>query len=225
MPASSKTPSRKSSPSTSQPFELRPSSIQGQGAFALRPIKEGERIIEYLGERITQDQADERYDDGAMSRHHTFLFSVDEDTVIDAARNGNDARFINHSCAPNCQAFLEEDRIFIYALRDLAPGEELVYDYGYERTEGMGPDEEALYVCRCGAPECRGTILAPVKKKDASARKATQKKKRSSTKKKSSSATKSKTGAKQASKTGAKQAPKKASKKASKTSPKRGARG
>jgi len=194
MPApSKKTPSRKSSASpASQPFVLRPSSIQGQGAFVTRPIKEGDRIIEYLGERITQDEADERYDDGAMSRHHTFLFSVDEHTVIDAAREGNDARFINHSCAPNCQAFLEDDRIFIYSLRDIAVGEELVYDYGYERTEGMGPEEEALYVCRCGAPGCRGTILAPVKKeKVAPAKKAkASKKKGSSTKKSSKTSTK-----------------------------------
>ncbi|WP_375766788.1 SET domain-containing protein-lysine N-methyltransferase [Archangium gephyra] len=146
---------------TPQPFELRPSSIQGRGAFATRAIRKGARIIEYLGERISQAVADERYDDTAMSRHHTFLFNVDEDTVIDAAHEGNDARFINHSCAPNCQAFLEGDRIFIYALRDIPEGEELCYDYSYDRTEDMGPEEEALYVCRCGAPTCRGTILAP----------------------------------------------------------------
>jgi uncharacterized protein len=188
-PSSKKPTSRKSSPPALQPFELRPSSIQGQGAFATRPIKKGDRIIEYLGERITQDEADKRYDDSAMARHHTFLFSVDDDTVIDAAREGNDARFINHSCAPNCQAFLEDERIYIYALRDIAVGEELSYDYGYERTEDMGPEEEALYVCRCGAPTCRGTILAPLKKeepkKKASAKKSS--KKTSSSKKKASS--------------------------------------
>ncbi|WNG29124.1 SET domain-containing protein [Cystobacter fuscus] len=203
MPAPSpkKPTSRKSSPPAVQPFVLRPSSIQGQGAFATRPIKKGERIIEYLGERITQDEADERYDDSAMARHHTFLFSVDDDTVIDAAREGNDARFINHSCAPNCQAFLEDERIYIYALRDIAVGEELSYDYGYERTEDMGPEEEALYVCRCGAPNCRGTILAPLKteepKKKASAKKSS--KKTSSSKKKSSKKAPSKAGGKRAS--------------------------
>jgi uncharacterized protein len=163
MPAStSKKPSSRKLPTlTPQPFELRSSLIQGEGAFATRPIRKGARIIEYVGERITQAVADERYDDTAMSRHHTFLFNVDEDTVIDAAYEGNDARFINHSCNPNCQAFLEEDRVFIYALRDIQEGEELSYDYGYERTEDMGEEEEQLYVCRCGAPNCRGTILAP----------------------------------------------------------------
>jgi uncharacterized protein len=182
MPASSKkTPSRGKSSTPSQQaqaFELRRSSIQGRGAFALRPIPEGERIIEYLGERITQAQADERYDDSAMSRHHTFLFSVDDDTVIDAGREGNDARFINHSCDPNCQAVLEDARIFIEALRDIAVGEELGYDYAYERTEDMGPEEEALYLCRCGAANCRGTILAPPKKKPAAKKASRQKTKK-----------------------------------------------
>jgi hypothetical protein len=165
MPASkTKKPSpRKLAVLTPQPFELRTSTIQGRGAFATRSIRKGARIIEYIGERISQEEADERYDDSAMRRHHTFLFNIDEDTVIDAAREGNDARFINHSCEPNCQAFQEGDRIFIYARRDIQPGEELSYDYGYERTEDMGPEEEKLYVCRCGTPSCRGTILAPLK--------------------------------------------------------------
>jgi hypothetical protein len=170
-PTNKKPSSRKMPVLTPQPFELRPSSIQGRGAFATRAIRKGARIIEYVGERISQAVADERYDDTAMSRHHTFLFNVDEDTVIDAAHEGNDARFINHSCAPNCQAFLEGDRIFIYALRDINAGEELSYDYGYDRTEDMGPEEEALYVCRCGAPTCRGTILAPLEKEEEAPRK------------------------------------------------------
>jgi hypothetical protein len=173
-----------------QPFELRPSSIQGRGAFATRAIRKGARIIEYLGERISQAVADERYDDTKMSRHHTFLFNVDEDTVIDAAHQGNDARFINHSCDPNCQAFLEGDRIFIYALRDIAVGEELSYDYAYDRTEDMGPEEEALYVCRCGASTCRGTILAPLDQKDEE--EAAAKKTRAKSKSKSKSKARSK---------------------------------
>ncbi len=171
-PTTLKPSSRKMPTLSPQPFVLRPSSIQGQGAFATRPIRKGARIIEYVGERISQSMADERYDDTAMARHHTFLFNVDEDTVIDAAHEGNDARFINHSCAPNCQAFLEGDRIYIYALRDIGVGEELCYDYSYDRTEDMGPEEEALYVCRCGAPTCRGTILVQQEKEEAPRKKA-----------------------------------------------------
>lgn len=157
----------------SLPFEIRRSAIQGMGAFATRRIAKGRRIIEYTGERITQEQADERYDDASMSRHHTFLFTLDEDTVVDGAVGGNESRFINHGCDPNCKAFIEGERIFIYSRREIQPGEELNYDYGYERSEDMSEEDEARYVCRCGAKTCRGTILAPpkpAKKKTAAAR-------------------------------------------------------
>ena len=145
-------------------FELRQSSIQGRGGFAIRPIRKGTRIIEYTGQRISHDEADKRYDDGAMGRHHTFLFSIDKSTVIDAAVDGNEARFINHSCAPNCEAIDEKKRIYIEAIRNIAPGEELTYDYAYERDGTEDEDWERIYVCKCGAPTCRGTILAPQKK-------------------------------------------------------------
>jgi SET domain-containing protein len=148
---------------------VRPSPIQGLGGFATRRIPKGARVVEYLGERITDEQADERYDDVKMDRHHTFLFSLGDGTSIDAASGGNEARFINHSCAPNCEAVNDEGRIFIEAMRDIQPGEELFYDYAYERADGGDEedDEEAsrLYTCRCGAPTCRGTILAPRKPK------------------------------------------------------------
>ncbi|GHG97431.1 SET domain-containing protein-lysine N-methyltransferase [Comamonas sp. JC664] len=171
------------------PFELHPSSIQGTGAFAIRRIRKGTRIIEYLGERITQDEADVRYDDEAMDRHHTFLFNLDKRTVLDAGTVHNEARYINHSCAPNCEALIDKGHIYIYAITTIEPGDELVYDYGYERTPDMGPEAEALYVCRCGAPNCRGTILAPEKK--APARKKSATKSKSVTKSKSKAASKS----------------------------------
>lgn len=142
-------------------FVLRRSRIQGRGAFALRQIRKGTRIIEYIGERISHAEADRRYDDTAMKRHHTFLFTVDRRTVIDAAVGGNDARFINHSCAPNCEAVIDGKRIFIEAIRTIRPGEELTYDYQYERDPDTGDEDETLYPCRCGAATCRGTILAP----------------------------------------------------------------
>ncbi|QSQ16831.1 SET domain-containing protein [Myxococcus landrumensis] len=145
------------------PFELRPSSIQGTGAFATRRILKGERIIEYIGERITQAEADRRYDDEAMERHHTFLFNLDSKTVLDAGTLHNESRYINHSCEPNCEALIDKKRIYVFALRTLEAGEELVYDYAYERTEDMGPESVDLYMCRCGAAKCRGTILAPEK--------------------------------------------------------------
>ncbi len=171
------------------PFELRPSAIQGTGAFATRRIRKGARIIEYIGERITQEQADQRYDDEAMERHHTFLFNLDDKAVLDAGTVHNESRYINHSCDPNCEALIEKGHIYIYSLRNIEEGEELVYDYAYERTEDMGLESEALYVCRCGSPKCRGTILAPVKKEPAA------KKARAKSKTQSRSKTKSKAGA------------------------------
>ena len=146
-------------------FEVRRSPIQGRGAFATRQIRKGTRIIEYVGEHISHEEADRRYDDETMSRHHTFLFTLDDEVVIDAAVGGNESRYINHSCEPNCEAVIEDDHIYIEALRTIREGEELLYDYQYERTAETTEEDERLYVCHCGAPTCRGTILAPKKKR------------------------------------------------------------
>ena len=147
-------------------FELRGSPIAGIGAFATRPIKKGTRIIEYTGERISNAEADRRYDEDKMKSHHTFLFTLNRRTVVDAAVGGNEARFINHSCAPNCEAVIVDGkRIYIEALKDIPVGAELVYDYQYERTDEHTTKDERFYACSCGAPECRGTILAAKKKK------------------------------------------------------------
>ena len=146
--------------------ELRTSKIQGTGAFAARNIRKGTRIIEYLGQRISWRTADKRYDDEKMGRHHTFLFTIDDKVVIDGAVNGNDARFINHSCSGNCEAINDRKRIFIDARRNIKAGEELLYDYQYERSDDHTEDDEKLYACRCGAAKCRGSILAPTSSAD-----------------------------------------------------------
>jgi SET domain-containing protein len=135
--------------------------------FALRAIKKGARIVEYIGERITDEEAEERYDDEGMERHHTFLFSLEDGTCLDAANVGNDAKYINHSCDPNCEAINEEGRIFIEAMTDIAPGAELTYDYAYVLGEGVRRTKKLLqrYACRCGMPSCRGSILGPPEEK------------------------------------------------------------
>jgi uncharacterized protein len=144
-------------------LEVQQSAIQGRGAFATRNIRKGTRLIEYLGQRISWRTADKRYDDEKMGRHHTFLFTVDDRMVIDAAVNGNDARFLNHSCDGNCEAISDRKRIFIEARRSIKAGEELLYDYQYERTDDHTEEDEKFYACRCGASKCRGSILAPKK--------------------------------------------------------------
>lgn len=143
------------------PFAIRPSPMQGLGAFAIYPIPEGMRMIEYAGERLTPEQADARYPDVPGEVHHTMLFAIDDHVVVDAAVDGNEARFINHSCDPNCDAIIDDGRIWIEALRDIEVGEELAYDYAYQLKERHTPARKKLYPCNCGARTCRGSILKP----------------------------------------------------------------
>ena len=124
-----------------QYFEVRNSPIQGLGGFATQRIRKGTRIIEYIGERITSEEADRRYDDDKSEHPHVLLFVVDKHTAIDAAVGGNDARFINHSCEPNCRAVLDKKRVYIEALKTIAEGEELTYDYNLTRD---GKEDAAI---------------------------------------------------------------------------------
>ena len=140
--------------------EIKASPMQGFGAFAQAGIPGGARLIEYAGERLTPAQAEARYPDDDAARHHTFLFAIDDDVVIDAAVNGNDARWINHSCDPNCDAVIEDGRIWIETIREIEPGEELAYDYAYMLEERHTPAAKKRFPCHCGAATCRGTILA-----------------------------------------------------------------
>lgn len=141
------------------PYEVRRSAVQGRGAFATRQIRRGERIGEYKGERISWEEADARYDDESQERHHTFLFEVDDDTVIDAAVHGAGVKYINHSCDPNCEPVIEHGHVFIDAIRNIRPGEELFYDYNYILDEPHTAAVKKRYPCWCGSKKCRGTIL------------------------------------------------------------------
>ncbi|MCU0649035.1 MAG: SET domain-containing protein-lysine N-methyltransferase [Gemmatimonadaceae bacterium] len=146
--------------SDDRPFVIRDSPIHGKGAFAIRYIPPGVRLIEYAGARLTPAEAEARYPDDAGGTHHTFLFAIDDDVVIDAGVDGNDARWINHSCAPNCDAVVEDGRIWIESIDHIVAGEELAYDYAYVLAERHTPAAKRRYPCHCGAASCRGTILA-----------------------------------------------------------------
>jgi SET domain-containing protein len=143
-------------------YLVRRSKIHGNGVYAARDITKGTRIVEYLGERISHAQADARYEEKGQDDGHTFLFVVSSKVVIDAGVDGNDARFINHSCDPNCETVIEGGRVFIEAVRDIRKGEELGYEYGLTWESTDDPDELANYACRCGAAKCRGSMLDPV---------------------------------------------------------------
>jgi SET domain-containing protein len=140
-------------------FSVRHSPIHGRGVFALTHIPKNTRLIEYIGERISHEEADRRYAAEHEYSPHTMLFTVNEQVVIDATRWGNSARWFNHSCSPNCEVEQEDDRIFIETRRDIRPGEELTYDYNLQLGEPHTDEAKRENPCRCGSPECRGTLL------------------------------------------------------------------
>jgi uncharacterized protein len=135
-------------------IEVRDSSVHGRGVYATELIPEGSRIIEYTGERVSWEAAPNDEDDP-----HTFNFGLENGEVINPEIGGNDARWINHSCDPNCEAVEEDDRIFIDAIRDIQAGEELFYDYALEIDEPITKESKEKFACHCGSPKCRGTML------------------------------------------------------------------
>ena len=136
------------------------SRIEGSGVFAKQKIPNGTRIIEYLGRRLPIGTLLSEHTDGKPIR--TYSFGVNKTTIIDATVGGNDARFINHSCEPNCEAYVFNDRVYIYAMRDMIRGEELTFDYKLgPATKGAGKKyDKTHFACHCGTPNCRGTMLA-----------------------------------------------------------------
>jgi uncharacterized protein len=169
-------------------FEIHPSTIHGLGAFATQKIGKDVCIIEYLGERITHNEANGHFtneliqkidesahiieslgvnlandnsDEREPSNHSgVLLFRVNEKTFIDGDVIQNNARFINHSCEPNCQAVLESGRVYIKSQRTIQAGEELTFDYRLERLEGYDSGQDNLYACHCGAKNCRRTLFS-----------------------------------------------------------------
>ncbi len=146
----------------------RSSPIHGNGVFAAQDLAKGVRVIEYRGRRLTHAQANRTYANDADSGH-TFLFTLNEKYIIDGAQNGNDARWINHSCAPNCEAWIIEneqgdklrDKVVIETRRAIRAGEELTYDYGITLEERQTPRLKKIWACKCGAKKCTGTLLKP----------------------------------------------------------------
>jgi SET domain-containing protein len=128
-------------------------------------IAEGETLIEYKGELITWEEALRRHPHDPSQPNHTFYFHIDDERVIDGGVKGNAARWINHSCDPNCASSIEDRRIYIDSIRDIQPGEELSYDYGLVIDEPMTKKLKAEFPCWCGSEHCRGTLLAPQEKK------------------------------------------------------------
>ena len=145
-------------------IQVQDSLIHGKGVFAQKKIQKGDCIIEYKGESISWKTALKRHPHDALQPNHTFYFSLTNGEVIDGKVNGNDARWINHSCAPNCIANEVKDKkdllhVFLFAKKNIKTGDELFYDYCLDiegkHTKAVKED----YLCRCGSKKCRGTML------------------------------------------------------------------
>jgi len=137
----------------------RRSGIHGRGVFAREAIAAGTRLIEYTGERISQEEGDRRYPWSDSVPYHTLLFTIEDDLIADGGVGGNVSRFINHSCDPNCTSVIEDRRIYIESIRDIAPGEELTFDYQLITQDRHTPAVKRRFPCCCGAASCRGTLL------------------------------------------------------------------
>lgn len=160
-------------PARPEMLRVRRSKVHGRGVFARKAIRKGTRVIEYLGDRVSHTEADLRYDAKDITDNHTFLFIVDRGVVIDGGGNGNDARYINHSCDPNCESVIDDRRVFIECIRSIKPGEELTYDYQIGRDKTDPPNIDEIFACRCGAASCRGSMLwPPMRKPKAKSKKA-----------------------------------------------------
>lgn len=142
------------------PFcEIRRSPIHGQGVFASRRIRKGSRLIEYLGERVDKEESnrrglallDQSRKTGGAS---VYIFDLNDTWDLDGDKPYNHARLINHSCHPNAEMVNEEDRLFLFSLREILPGEEITFDYGYDVAHFLD------HPCHCGAPQCVGFIVS-----------------------------------------------------------------
>jgi SET domain-containing protein len=145
-------------------IQTRRSGVHGKGVFAVQDVAKGQVLIEYVGELITWKEALRRHPHDPIDPNHTFYFHLDEKRVIDAKYGGNSSRWINHSCAPNCEADEQDGRIFIKALRKIRSGEELFYDYSLDIEGKVTKQMKKDYECLCGAKKCRGTMLATKEK-------------------------------------------------------------
>ena len=158
--------SRKIPESLSSDFiEVRDSSIHGRGVYSLKRIKKDQCIVEYLGQRISWKEALKRHPHDPLQPFHTFYFSLSNAKVIDGNVKGNFAKWINHSCKPNCETKEIKDknnklRVFIFANKTINKGEELFYDYSLELDAVHTKEEQLNYQCHCGKKNCRQTMLA-----------------------------------------------------------------
>lgn len=142
------------------PFcEIRRSPIHGMGVFSSRKIRKGTRILQYVGELIDKEESNRRglalFEEARKTGGASvYIFELNDECDLDGNKPYNDARLINHSCDPNAEMVNEDDELWLFALRDILPGEEITFDYGYDIEHFLD------HPCRCGSDNCIGYIVS-----------------------------------------------------------------
>jgi len=142
-------------------IRVQASGIHGTGVFARRRIPKGTRVLEYAGRRLSKAQL--LAEAGRGERALTYVLNLDAETAIDGAEAGNDARFVNHSCEPNCEVYIFDGTPYLYAMQDIPEGAELTFDYQLQSPNAQRLSRalsRAIFPCHCGALACRGTLVA-----------------------------------------------------------------
>ena len=142
-------------------WKVKKSKIHGSGVFAAKNIKKGTRIIEYIGEKIKKSEGDKRSERrikkflDSKETGSVYIFELNKKYDIDGSPEYNKARYINHSCDPNCEVDIIDDKIWISSIKNIKKGVELSYDYGYEFDEDF-----RVHPCKCGSQSCVGFIIS-----------------------------------------------------------------
>ena len=151
---------------THEYIEIKGSGIHRHGAFARKDIPKGTRIIEYIGIKVTKEES-EMIEQECHKRHlsdpknhaGTYIFELDDEWDLDGDIPDNDAKYINHSCEPNCETEVVGESVWIETIKDVKKGEEITYNYGFEIDEKK-PHLFKEHPCRCGSKKCAGFILS-----------------------------------------------------------------
>ena len=143
-------------------WKVKKSKVHGSGVFAVHDIKKNERIIEYIGEKVTRAEGDRRSEKrikkylNSKKTGSVYIFELNQRFDIDGSPSYNKARYINHSCNPNCEVEIVRGRIWIKSIKKIKKGQELCYDYGYE----FDKEDYTDHVCKCGSRNCIGYIIS-----------------------------------------------------------------
>lgn len=146
-------------------IKVEKSGIHATGVFAAQDIPKGKVVIEYIGEKITKDESNRRLEasleelPGSCGEGAVYIVDLDEEYDLDGDVPDNPAKYINHSCDPNCEMEIRDGRVFFRSLRDIKTGEELSFNYGYGIEDSETEEDLEDFKCNCGSPKCVGYMI------------------------------------------------------------------